>query len=86
MTHPAPGTPTGTRASARIERWEYLTEIMSPKGEAGTMGSRLNDLGAQGWELVSLSPIVLGKEGNVLVPSNSSTSDYMGVFKRRRAG
>ena len=83
MTHPS--SSTGTRAP-RIDRWEYLLEIMSPKGEnTNTMGPRLNELGSQGWELVSLSPLVFGKEGNVLVPANSSTSTYMGVFKRRRA-
>lgn len=47
---------------------------------------RLNALGAQGWELISLHPYFVGNRADVLVADNSGsrtwTSKYLGVFKR----
>ena len=65
-----------------MERWEYLLEIKNPRVSVG-LEHRLNELGAQGWELISLAPLLFGKEGTVSIPAGSSTTDYMGVFKRK---
>ncbi len=47
---------------------------------------RLNALGEQGWELVSLEPVMVGNRGDVLITdgsgSRSWTSKYLAVFKR----
>jgi hypothetical protein len=47
---------------------------------------RLNALGDQGWELISLVPYTVGGRGDVLTQDSSSgrvwTSKYLGVFKR----
>ena len=37
-------------------KWEYHTEIMLP-AQAGQTTTRLNELNAQGWQLVSITPI-----------------------------
>jgi len=59
---------------------EFTVEALMP---------RLNALGEQGWELVSLEPVFIGNRGDVLVHDNGSggrtwTSKYMGVFKRAK--
>lgn len=51
---------------------------------------RLNAIGEQGWELVSLTPYTVGNRGDILTHDNGSggrvwTSKYLGVFKRPKA-
>ncbi len=60
---------------------EFTIEALMP---------RLNALGEQGWELVSLTPQAIGGRGDVLVQDAGSggrtwTSKYLGVFKRPKA-
>lgn len=50
---------------------------------------RLNALGEQGWELVSLTPQFIGGRGDILMHDSGSggrswTSKYLGVFKRAK--
>jgi len=57
----------------------YLAEAMMPK---------LNELGAQGWELVHMEPVAgLGDKGDVLFAGDSRewSNVYFCVFKRRKA-
>ena len=55
----------------------YLPEAMMPD---------LNDLGAQGWELVHMEPVAgVGKKGDVLFDDGRQWSNtYFCVFKRRK--
>lgn len=55
----------------------YMSESMIPK---------LNELGAQGWELVHMEPVAgVGKKGDVLFDGGLQWSNvYFCVFKRRR--
>ncbi len=59
---------------------EFTVEALMP---------RLNALGEQGWEMVSLTPRLVGNRGDILVADNSNsrawTSKYLGVFKRLKA-
>jgi RNA polymerase sigma factor (sigma-70 family) len=75
-------------ARASWPRWEYkaLTrteiETLGRKGEGGfrlTVG--LNELGAQGWELVAIEPGAAGRGGDA---AGASSSTY--VFRRSAAG
>ena len=46
----------------------------------------LNSLGQKGWELISMQPVIIGKNHDVLVHPNSITywgNTYFCVFKRR---
>lgn len=46
----------------------------------------LNEYGAEGWELISIQPVVVGDKGDVRVATTSTTtraSAYFGAFKRR---
>lgn len=47
----------------------------------------LNRLGAEGWELVSLEPVMVGDKGDVLIWIDSArsywTATYLAAFKRR---
>ena len=51
------------------------------------MEEQLNEFGADGWELVSLTPVTVGEKDDVLTPngydSNHWTNAYFSVFKRR---
>jgi hypothetical protein len=58
-----------------------------PKYTPEAMIPRLNAYGHDGWELISLQPILLGTKGDVLVEDAGSgsrtwTNVYMCVFKR----
>jgi len=49
---------------------------------------RLNQLGEQGWEIVQIQPVMLGKNGDVLINGAMSekwTRTYLCVFKRYTA-
>lgn len=46
---------------------------------------QLNQLGDQGWELVTIEPVVIGRNGDVVVPDAGSARwgrDYFCCFKR----
>lgn len=50
---------------------------------------RLNAMGEQGWELVQMLPVIMGKNGDVEISSvnaNKWTHTYFCVFKRRKSG
>ncbi|MBK8031538.1 MAG: hypothetical protein J0M07_05830 [Anaerolineae bacterium] len=59
---------------------EFTVEALMP---------RLNALGEQGWELVSLTPQFVGSRGDLLTTDGSGsrtwTSKFFGVFKRPKA-
>ncbi len=47
----------------------------------------LNDYGDLGWELVSLEPVIMGTNGDVLVVGgrpSTYTNQYLCAFKRRK--
>ncbi|HLI70742.1 MAG TPA: hypothetical protein VKV19_13365 [Ktedonobacteraceae bacterium] len=52
-----------------------------PKYVAQATIPRLNELGAQGWELVHMQPVFLGSNGEV-TSTGSGTNIYFCVFKR----
>jgi hypothetical protein len=55
----------------------YMVEAMMPQ---------LNELGAQGWELVHMEPVAgVGKKGDVLFADHKWSNTYFCVFKRRKA-
>lgn len=59
------------------EPWEYMVEALGT-GEIGAMRSRLNGLGVQGWELVSVTSTVKQITG--------TGNDLVLVLKRRGEG
>lgn len=66
-----------------IDVWEYKTIKFNPKGFLGgvvdipTLDAALNDLGAQGWELVSVF------DTNMIV--DGATREIVATLKRRRS-
>ncbi len=68
------GAPTSPYASApNMEQWEYKIIVKKVDGvDAPAYADPLNQLGVQGWELVSVTP------GNAMV------KHYVYFFKRRR--
>ena len=65
------------------ERWpgrEY------PKYTVRALTPKLNEWGAAGWELVSIRPVVVGNNGDILDKSNAAdvrwTHSYLCSFKR----
>lgn len=47
----------------------------------------LDELGAQGWELVNMQPVArVGRKEDVQLASSDWSSQYFCVFKRRKAG
>lgn len=52
-----------------------------PKYVAQATIPRLNELGAQGWELVHMQPVFLGQNGEI-TSSGDRTNIYFCVFKR----
>ena len=56
-----------------------------PKYALQAILPRLNHLGEQGWEVVQIQPVALGKNGDVLIDGAMSerwTRTYLCVFKR----
>lgn len=59
-----------------------------PRFTPESMMPQLNALGAQGWELVSMTPVAgVGKQGNIRFVGDESrwSNSYFCVFKRRKA-
>lgn len=79
------------KADARREE-EFLQSIASwkdgiPLYTPESLIPGLNTLGAEGWELVHMEPVVVGNKGDVLVQDSGSggrswASQYFCVFKR----
>ncbi|MFW5709060.1 MAG: hypothetical protein ACOCX5_02450 [Chloroflexota bacterium] len=71
---------------------EYLKARMPevkkpPRYTPESMMPRLNELGAQGWELIHMEPVAgVGSKGDVLFENNGRqwSNVYFCVFKRRR--
>ena len=71
---------------------DYLEEIKSwkngvPRNTPESMIPRLDSYGQDGWELVHMQPVIVGKNADVLAGGDSSgmntwTSSYFCVFKR----
>jgi hypothetical protein len=85
--------PTYIEASAtKTEIKEFLKSkvpgLKKPaKFMAESMMPQLNEMGAQGWELVHMEPVpALGKRGDVLFGSREWSNVYFCVFKRRLPG
>ncbi len=80
-----------TFLQAEAEReMAFLMETRSwkegvPRNAPEAMIPPLNALGEQGWELVHMEPVVVGRNADVLMHSDNSnkwTSTYFCVFKR----
>ena len=63
-------------------RWEYMTldiavsgVVFGPRLDGDALTQKLNELGAEGWELVSFGPMTFG---------GGQTSDLIAVLKRPR--
>ncbi len=71
---------------------DYLTEMKTwkngvPRNTPESMMPRLDAYGRDGWELVHMEPVVVGRNADVLIVdstnmSNGWTSTYFCVFKR----
>ena len=71
----------------------YLMETRSwkegvPRNTPEAMIPQLNGFGAQGWELVHMEPVFVGRNADVIMMGDSTnrwTSTYFCVFKRPAA-
>jgi hypothetical protein len=66
-----------------LRDWKDGMPIHTPEA----MIPELNALGADGWELLHMQPVVVGKNSDVLIADNGSggrswASQYFCVFKR----
>lgn len=78
-------------ANAKLEE-DFLLSMRSwkdgiPRNAPESMIPQLDSLGAEGWELVHMQPVLVGKNQDVSLPSSESgmtvwTSKYFCVFKR----
>jgi hypothetical protein len=69
----------------------YLMESRSwkegvPRNTPEAMIPQLNGLGQQGWELVHMQPVAIGRNADVMIDDNSNTRTWTNtwfcVFKR----
>lgn len=60
-------------------------DIEFPRYAPQSLIPQLNDAGAMGWELVSIQPVVMGMNGDVISGGGSGMAarDYLCTFKRR---
>lgn len=66
----------------------FYTAGSVPRYAMQSILPRLNHLGEQGWELVQIQPVMIGKNGDVLVGGAMSekwTRTYLCTFKRYTA-
>ncbi len=66
-----------------MKKFEYLVETIAVRHfeeykKKALLNQKMNELGAKGWELESMSPIVHGS----LLRNNSNTISLVLVFKR----
>lgn len=80
-----------TFIEAEMKQADWEQQAMVPPGEHpkyspfATM-PELNRLGEKGWELIHMTPVITGKNGDILVHPNTMTywaNTYFCVFKRR---
>ena len=77
--------------SASVENTPVPIRDDIPLGEHGKYSPyvlipQLNDFGSQGWELVSIEPVSIGKNGDVVRPDANASRwgrDYFCCFKRK---
>lgn len=67
------------------ERWDWKSGI--PRNTPESMIPRLDALGREGWELVTMQPVFVGSNADVLAVDSGRgaagwTSTYFCVFKR----
>lgn len=57
-----------------------------PKYSVLTLMPQLNWYGERGWELVSMDPVIVGRNGDVVPPTQGGaySRQYLCAFKRRR--
>jgi hypothetical protein len=80
-----------TFIEAKMEQTDIEGEAMIPQEEHPKFSPyatmpELNRLGQKGWELMSMQPVIVGKNHDVLVQPNDFNSwghNYFCVFKRR---
>lgn len=68
-----------------LEKWDWKSGV--PRNTPESMIPRLDALGEDGWELISMQPVMVGSNADVLVQDAGSgsrtwTSSYFCVFKR----
>ncbi|NWG17969.1 MAG: hypothetical protein HXY41_15195 [Chloroflexi bacterium] len=64
-------------------RWPNLKRV--PRYAPEAMTRQLDDLGAQGWELVSMEPVRrVGRKGDILFGDPGWSNAYFCVLKRRK--
>ena len=82
-----------TFVQAEAEReMAYLMETRSwkegiPRNTPEAMIPQMNAYGAQGWELVTMEPVIVGRNADILIHTDNSskwTSTYFCVFKRQK--
>lgn len=78
-----------------IEQADFLArtwpQITFPRYAVQTLMPQLDAIGEQGWEPVSVQPVIVGVNGDVIMPSSDSrglgggfySNQYLCVFKRR---
>ena len=69
-----------------MKQWEYKIVFSEVKGwitkkPDPTLEASMNELGGEGWELVSCSPM----SGNTSTAWTATTSNFVLVFKRQKA-
>lgn len=62
------------------EHWDWKEGI--PRNTPEAMMPRLDFLGEQGWELVHMQPVLVGRNADVLADVAGWTNTYFCVFKR----
>ncbi len=80
---------TFIEANVNEQKWEHQAMIPPgdhPKYSPYAAMPELNRLGEKGWELVQMTPVIVGKNHDILVHPNNMTywgNTYFCVFKRR---
>ena len=73
-------------ATADVSHETMIPAGNHPKFSPYATMPELNRLGEKGWELVTMQPVIIGKNHDVMVHPNNITvwaSSYFCVFKRR---
>ena len=80
-----------TFIESEMEGMDYGHQAMIPPGDHPKFSPyatmpELNRLGEKGWELIQMTPVIVGKNHDILVHPNNMTywgNTYFCVFKRR---
>jgi hypothetical protein len=76
-----------TKSAEEFVRQFFPTDEHIPSRAVQSIVPRLNKLGEQGWELVHMQPVVVGKEGEIIFWGDQyrfvvDSSVYLCAFKR----